>query len=137
MATSPSINIFKEIEGAILSGKFKPRERLTEMGLMAIYGVGRTVIRETLKKLEAKGLVTIIPFRGAVVTDLTNDRGLHFIPCVSVYPSFFRRDGGSDHPMDAAVFDCDVPIPSDLYDCSPGFDLFLPQNGSCVCGLIH
>ena len=71
MASSHSIDIFKEIEGAILSGKFKPRERLTEMGLMAIYGVGRTVIRETLKKLEAKGLVTIIPFRGAVVTDLT------------------------------------------------------------------
>lgn len=71
MASSHSIDIFKEIEGAILSGKFKPRERLTEMGLMAIYGAGRTVIRETLKKLEAKGLVTIIPFRGAVVTDLT------------------------------------------------------------------
>jgi DNA-binding GntR family transcriptional regulator len=71
MATSHSRNIFKEIEVAILSGRFKPRERLIEMGLMAIYGVGRTVIRETLKKLEAKGLVTIIPFRGAVITDLT------------------------------------------------------------------
>jgi len=59
------------MEEAILSGQFKPRERLIEMDLISTYGVSRTVIREALKKLEAKGLVRTTPYRGAVVADLT------------------------------------------------------------------
>ena len=59
------------MEQAILSGQFKPRERLIEMNLIPRYGVSRTVIREALKALEAKGLVRTSPFRGATVADLT------------------------------------------------------------------
>ena len=59
------------MEEAILSGQFKPRERLVEMDLISRFGVSRTVIREALKKLEAKGLVRTIPYRGALVADLT------------------------------------------------------------------
>jgi len=55
MASSHSIDIFKEIEGAILSGKFKPRERLTEMGLMAIFGVGRTGHPGNTKETRGQG----------------------------------------------------------------------------------
>lgn len=61
------------MEQAILSGQFKPRERLIEMNLIPRYGVSRTVIREALKALEAKGLVRTSPFRGAAVADLTVD----------------------------------------------------------------
>ena len=61
------------MEQAILSGQFKPRERLIEMNLISRYGVSRTVIREALKALEAKGLVRTSPFRGAAVADLTVD----------------------------------------------------------------
>jgi len=61
------------MEQAILSGQFKPRERLIEMNLIPCYGVSRTVIREALKALEAKGLVRTRPFRGATVADLTVD----------------------------------------------------------------
>jgi len=70
----PSINswrVTKEMEEAILSGRFKPRERLIEMDLISKYGVSRTVIREALKRLEAKGLVRTTPYRGAAVADLT------------------------------------------------------------------
>ena len=59
------------MEGDILSGQFKPRERLTERDLISRFGGSRTVIREALKKLEAKGLVRTIPYRGALVADLT------------------------------------------------------------------
>jgi len=61
------------MEEAILSGQFKPRERLIEMDLISRFGVSRTVIREALKKLEAKGLIRTTPYRGAVVADLTVD----------------------------------------------------------------
>jgi DNA-binding GntR family transcriptional regulator len=71
MSSINSLRVLKEMEEAILSGRFKPRERLIEMDLISKYGVSRTVIREALKKLEAKGLVRTTPYRGAMVTDLT------------------------------------------------------------------
>jgi DNA-binding GntR family transcriptional regulator len=71
MSSVNSIRISQEIEEAILSGQFKPRERLIEMDLILRFGVSRTVIREALKRLEAKGLVRATPYRGVVVADLT------------------------------------------------------------------
>ena len=53
------------LESAILSGHFKPRERLIEMDLIGRFGVSRTVIREAFSKLEAKGLIRSAPYRGA------------------------------------------------------------------------
>jgi len=73
MSSINSIRITKEIEEAILSGQLKPRERLIEMDLISQFGVSRTVIREALKRLEAKGLIRTTPYRGAVVADLTTD----------------------------------------------------------------
>ncbi|MBI4963238.1 MAG: GntR family transcriptional regulator [Desulfomonile tiedjei] len=66
-----SAMVLRKLENAILSGYFKPRERLVERDLLAHFDVSRTVIREVLKMLEAKGLVKITPFRGAIVVDLT------------------------------------------------------------------
>jgi len=73
MSSVNSTRVTKEIEEAILSGHFKPRERLVEMDLISRFGVSRTVIREAIKKLEGQGLVRTIPYRGAVVADLTAD----------------------------------------------------------------
>ena len=71
MSSLNSLRISQEIEEAILSGQLKPRERLVEMDLISRFGVSRTVIREALKGLEAKGLIRTTPYRGAVVADLT------------------------------------------------------------------
>ncbi|MGO9122157.1 MAG: GntR family transcriptional regulator [Desulfomonilaceae bacterium] len=63
--------VMRELENAILSGYFKPRERLIERDLLAHFDVSRTVIREALKILEGRGLVKHTPYRGAIVMDLT------------------------------------------------------------------
>jgi len=63
--------VLQKLENAILSGHFKPRERLVERDLLVHFDVSRTIIREVLKMLEGKGLVKITPYRGAVVVDLT------------------------------------------------------------------
>jgi len=73
MSSVNSIRITKKIEEAILSGRLKPRERLVEMDLISQFGVSRTVIREALKRLEARGLIRTTPYRGAVVADLTTE----------------------------------------------------------------
>jgi DNA-binding GntR family transcriptional regulator len=71
MSSVISARVSKEMEAAILSGQLKPRERLIEVDLISRFGGSRAVIREALKKLEAKGLVRTEPFRGAMVADLT------------------------------------------------------------------
>jgi DNA-binding GntR family transcriptional regulator len=43
------------------------------MDLISRFGVSRTVIREALKSLEARGLVRATPYRGVVVADLTTE----------------------------------------------------------------
>ncbi len=59
------------LENLILTGVIKPRERLIEADLVQRLNVSRYLIRDGLKILEAKGLVKIIPYKGAVVTDLS------------------------------------------------------------------
>jgi len=63
--------VMRELENAILSGYFRPRERLVERDLLVHFDVSRTVIREALKMLEGRGLVKHTPYRGAIVMDLT------------------------------------------------------------------
>ncbi|MDW3225081.1 MAG: GntR family transcriptional regulator [Paracoccaceae bacterium] len=55
---------------AIIEGHFAPGERLVERPLCEQLGVSRTVIRETIRFLEAEGLVEIIPNRGPIVAKL-------------------------------------------------------------------
>ncbi|MDP1992135.1 MAG: GntR family transcriptional regulator [Syntrophales bacterium] len=58
------------IENMILTGRFKPRERLIEAALSEMFGVSRYTVRDAFKVLETKGLVTVTPFRGVVVSEL-------------------------------------------------------------------
>lgn len=52
---------------AIIAGHFKPGERLVERPLCEQLGVSRTVVRETIRYLEAEGLVEILPGKGPIV----------------------------------------------------------------------
>lgn len=52
---------------AIISGKHLPNERLVETDLVTTLGVGRSVVRTALARLEQEGLVIREPNRGARV----------------------------------------------------------------------
>ncbi|UCG08424.1 MAG: GntR family transcriptional regulator, partial [Desulfobacterales bacterium] len=52
------------------TGVFQPRERLVELKLSEKLGVSRFWIRDAFKILETKGLIRVIPYKGAVVCDL-------------------------------------------------------------------
>lgn len=60
-----------KLRDAIVSGVFKPGERLLEQKLCDQMGVSRTSVREALRSLEAERLVTITPNRGPSVTEIT------------------------------------------------------------------
>lgn len=58
---------------AIIEGVFHPGQRLVERPLCDQLGVSRTVIRETMRYLEAEGLVEILPGRGPIVASIGLD----------------------------------------------------------------
>ena len=55
---------------AIITGHFKPRQRLVERELCELLDVGRTSLREALRQLEAEGLLTSTPHRGPTVSGI-------------------------------------------------------------------
>ncbi len=58
----------KRIADDILSGVFRPGDRLEEIHLASRYGLSRTPVREALRQLASTGLVDIRPRRGARVS---------------------------------------------------------------------
>jgi DNA-binding GntR family transcriptional regulator len=63
--------VYDTIRDAILSGRYRPGQRLVAEELAREVGVSRMPVREALHRLEAAGLVTLTPHRGAVVNELS------------------------------------------------------------------
>ena len=59
------------IEADIVTGVFRPGERLDEQSIAERFGVSRTPLREALAQLAANGLVRLQPRRGAFVVSLS------------------------------------------------------------------
>jgi len=55
---------------AILTGEYRPGERLVQDELAESLGISRIPLREALRRLEGEGLVIISPNRGAIVRPL-------------------------------------------------------------------
>jgi DNA-binding GntR family transcriptional regulator len=69
--TSVQDQVIMKLKDAIFTGVFAPGEKLNEPSLCRMLGVSRTSIREALRSLNAERLVTIIPNRGPMVTEIT------------------------------------------------------------------
>ncbi len=63
--------IFEIIKNAIITNEYKPGELLQIERLAQDFGVSATPIREALIRLEGSGLLTLIPNKGAVITECT------------------------------------------------------------------
>lgn len=76
--------LFFTLRDRIYSGYYLPREKLLETELSREMDVSRTVIREVLKELAAKGLVFIRPNKGTFVAELSYDMLKELIQIESV-----------------------------------------------------
>jgi DNA-binding GntR family transcriptional regulator len=77
---------------AIIEGDFQPGDKLVEADLQAQFGISRSPIRETFRVLEKKGLIEIIPRRGAFVKSISKrDIEEHF-PVRSVLEGLAARE---------------------------------------------
>jgi len=72
-AMTSGVSVRLQVTDAIRDGIFNlaytPGQRLVERELVEKYGVSRATIREVLQTLSSEGLVTVIPQRGATVTE--------------------------------------------------------------------
>jgi DNA-binding GntR family transcriptional regulator len=58
--------LIERLENMILTGAFQPRERLVELNLAKELEVSRFWVRDAFKILETKGLIEVIPYKGAM-----------------------------------------------------------------------
>ncbi|MFG1413758.1 GntR family transcriptional regulator [Xanthobacter sp. VTT E-85241] len=64
----------QRLRDAIFAGRLVPGQRLIAGDLTAEIGISRGTVREAFRRLEADGLLEIIPNRGAVVRRLSRDQ---------------------------------------------------------------
>jgi len=63
-ARSNAAQIADQVVDAILSGRIAPGQRLGEQELAGVFGVSRTLVREAMARLSARGMVEVSSRRG-------------------------------------------------------------------------
>lgn len=71
--------------------RLAPGQRLIERELVEMTGVSRTSVREALRELEAEGLVTAIPNKGTVVTNVSAEEARQLYQVRSVLEGLAGR----------------------------------------------
>jgi DNA-binding GntR family transcriptional regulator len=73
---------------AIFAHKWLPGDRIVEREVCEQTGASRTSVREALRQLEAEGLVTTVPQRGLVVTEISAEEAKDMYELRVVLESF-------------------------------------------------
>ena len=61
---------YRLIEEQIVTLRLKPGDVISEQLLSATFKIGRTPIREALQRLAREGLITVLPRKGILVSDI-------------------------------------------------------------------
>ena len=65
--------IYFELKQSIISGKYKPGQRIIISELVIIFDISASPVREAIKNLESDGLVENVPHKGISVTAIDID----------------------------------------------------------------
>jgi DNA-binding GntR family transcriptional regulator len=84
--------VAQKLREAIMSGTFKPGQRLVERELCEMTGVSRPSIREALRLLEADGMVNTVPHRGPVVSTISFEEARQLYDARAVLEGFAGRE---------------------------------------------
>jgi DNA-binding GntR family transcriptional regulator len=84
--------VAQKLREAIMSGTFKPGQRLVERELCEMTGVSRPSIREALRLLEADGMVNTVPHRGPVVSTVSLEEARQLYDARAVLEGFAGRE---------------------------------------------
>ncbi len=81
----------EQIKDAILNGTLQPGDKLVETSLTESMGVSRTPLREAFRELAAEGYITVVPYKGARVSRLSEDEVLDIYAITSVLEGLATR----------------------------------------------
>lgn len=84
--------VLEHLRDAIVDGTLKQGTVLRTADLAEELGVSRMPVREALHRLEAEGLVTTQPYRGAMVTPLSTERVRNAYELLSVIEALSARE---------------------------------------------
>ena len=62
------LTVYDNLKDAIVTGTLRPMERITEHEVAARFGLSRTPVREAFRRLQAEGLILVVPQRGSFVS---------------------------------------------------------------------
>ena len=127
-----------------MARELRPGQRLVERELTGMLQVSRATIRESLRELEAEGLVTVIPQRGAVVASISMQEAADIYEARAAIESLivrrFVERTGEDHirrladtltPLRAAI-DAGRPVGELLARKDHFYDVLLDGADSTV-----
>ena len=94
-ATSIVEWIYAQLESKIVTLALPPGALLSELVIGREFGVSRTPVGEALQRLAREGLVTILPRRGIVVTDISVSEQLRLLEFRREIAKFIARAGAN------------------------------------------
>jgi DNA-binding GntR family transcriptional regulator len=83
--------VLEQLREAIVNGTIQQGTVLRTAELAQEMGVSRMPVREALHRLEAEGLVTMQPYRGAIITPLSTDKVTDAYELLSVIEAMSAR----------------------------------------------
>ncbi len=96
--------IAQRVVEAILAQKLAPGERLGEQELADLYGVSRTLVREALMQLQARGFVEVRTRKGWYVVEPSADEARDaFAARRAVESGLLREAGAQGRPLQSAI----------------------------------
>jgi len=93
--------IAQQVVESILAQKLSPGERLGEQELADLFGVSRTLVREALMQLQARGFVEVRPRRGWYVVEPSVDDARDAFSARRIIESGILADAG--RPLQAVI----------------------------------
>nr|WP_309098391.1 GntR family transcriptional regulator [Fredinandcohnia onubensis] len=76
-----NVIVYEKLKTSIVNGDIEPGTRITEATVSKQLNVSSTPVREAFRKLSAEGLITIVPWKGAIVQEFSSKQILDVYQC--------------------------------------------------------
>ena len=101
LGSTPSLKsmVYDNLQRMIVQCQLAPGQKLTEEELARSMDISRAPIREALNMLDRDGFVKIIPRKGAVVTEVSDEEAREIWRCRLVLEPFAAREATPNIPQ--------------------------------------
>ena len=114
--------VYETLRDKILSGEYRPNQRLTEAQVVKELGISRSQARSAFQRLSFDGLIELNPNQGAAVSDVTLDDildvfvGREALELEAYRRAFTRLTGDDSTKLDAMMQQMQTAIADDNFE---------------------